>query len=151
MDCLELRCRVNQYAIAVFACLQSCLRIMCVSHCWCGFPGVWGGGGPDRRVWEDCNKDAVAVIPALQSLFLMAQTDKVSAEHKSLEEIRSQLQLVLLDFGLAEELTPRVRKHFISFLHMISAGNGRKAAHHMLLFSTKQVLSCCFWIHRLLL
>ncbi|DBA68897.1 TPA: hypothetical protein ACH3X2_001174 [Trebouxia sp. C0005] len=34
-------------------------------------------------------------------------TDKVSAEHKSLEEIRSQLQLVLLDFGLAEELTPR--------------------------------------------
>ncbi|KAL0035601.1 hypothetical protein WJX79_001935 [Trebouxia sp. C0005] len=65
-------------------------------------------------------------------------TDKVSAEHKSLEEIRSQLQLVLLDFGLAEELTPRVRKHFISFLHMISAGNGRRAAHHMLLFSTKQ-------------
>lgn len=69
----------------------------------------------------------------------MVQTDKVSAEHKSLEEIRSQLQLVLLDFGLAEELTPRVRKHFISFLHMISSGNGRKAAHHMLLFSTKQV------------
>lgn len=66
------------------------------------------------------------------------QTDKVSAEHKSLEEIRSQLQLVLLDFGLAEELTPRVRKHFISFLHMISAGNGRRAAHHMLLFSSKQ-------------
>ncbi|KAL3147271.1 hypothetical protein ABBQ32_002762 [Trebouxia sp. C0010 RCD-2024] len=65
-------------------------------------------------------------------------TDRVSAEHKSLEEIRSQLQLVLLDFGLAEELTPRVRKHFISFLHMISAGNGRKAAYHMLLFSTKQ-------------
>ncbi|KAL0050818.1 hypothetical protein WJX82_007739 [Trebouxia sp. C0006] len=65
-------------------------------------------------------------------------TDKVSAEHKSLEEIRSQLQLVLLDFGLAEELTPRVRKHFISFLHMISAGNGRRAAHHMLLFSSKQ-------------
>lgn len=66
------------------------------------------------------------------------QTDRVSAERKSLEEIRSQLQLVLLDFGLAEELTPRVRKHFISFLHMISAGNGRKAAYHMLLFSTKQ-------------
>lgn len=68
----------------------------------------------------------------------LLQTDKVNAEHKSLEEIRSQLQLVLLDFGLAEELTPRVRKHFISFLHMISAGNGRRAAHHMLLFSSKQ-------------
>ena len=70
----------------------------------------------------------------------MLQTDRVGAEEKSLAEIRSQLQLVLLDFGLAEELTPRVRKHFISFLHMISAGNGRRAAHHMLLFSTKQVL-----------
>ena len=101
-------------------------------------------------MWEECNKDAMAVISLSQFLFLMAQTDKVSAEHKSLEEIRSQLQLVLLDFGLAEELTPRVRKHFISFLHMISAGNGRKAAHHMLLFSTKQVQSCCigleFWL-----
>lgn len=69
----------------------------------------------------------------------MLQTDKVAAEEKSLSEIRSQLQLVLLDFGLAEELTPRVRKHFISFLHMISSGNGRRAAYHMLLFSTKQV------------
>jgi hypothetical protein len=29
---------------------------------------------------------------------------------------------VLLDFGLAEELTPDVRRQFISFLHMISAG-----------------------------
>ncbi len=75
---------------------------------------------------------------AVNTCSLLLQTDKVSAEHKSLEEIRSQLQLVLLDFGLAEELTPRVRKHFISFLHMISAGNGRRAAHHMLLFSTKQ-------------
>lgn len=69
----------------------------------------------------------------------MLQTDKVAAEEKSLSEIRSQLQLVLLDFGLAEELTPRVRKHFISFLHMISSGNGRRAAYHMLLFSTQQV------------
>ena len=73
----------------------------------------------------------------------MLQTDKVGAEEKSLSEIRSQLQLVLLDFGLAEELTPRVRKQFISFLHMISAGNGRRAAHHMLLFSTKQVHCSC--------
>ena len=69
---------------------------------------------------------------------VLLQTDKVDAEKKSLAEIRKQLQLVLLDFGLAEELTPRVRKHFISFLHMISAGNGRRAAYHMLLFSTNQ-------------
>lgn len=32
------------------------------------------------------------------------------------------LQLVLLDFGLVEELQPAVRKHFISFLNMISKG-----------------------------
>ena len=32
------------------------------------------------------------------------------------------LQLVLLDFGLAEELTPPVRVHFISFLHYIAKG-----------------------------
>ena len=38
------------------------------------------------------------------------------------ETVRGQLQLILLDFGLAEELTPAVRHHFISFLHMIAAG-----------------------------
>ena len=32
------------------------------------------------------------------------------------------LQLILLDFGLAEELTPVVRRHFISLLHMIGKG-----------------------------
>jgi hypothetical protein len=32
------------------------------------------------------------------------------------------LQMTLLDFGLAEELTPAVRHHFISFLHAIAAG-----------------------------
>lgn len=32
------------------------------------------------------------------------------------------VQLVLLDFGLAEELTPAVRHHFISFLHHLLAG-----------------------------
>ena len=31
-------------------------------------------------------------------------------------------QIVLLDFGLAEELTPRVRRHFVSFLNCIAAG-----------------------------
>lgn len=38
------------------------------------------------------------------------------------DEVRGKLQLILLDFGLAEELNPTVRKHFISFLHMIAAG-----------------------------
>ena len=46
---------------------------------------------------------------------------------------------ILLDFGLAEELTPRVRKHFISFLHCISRGDGRRGAHHMLHFGQSQM------------
>ncbi|GFH27996.1 ABC1 domain-containing protein [Haematococcus lacustris] len=47
-------------------------------------------------------------------------------------------QLVLLDFGLAEELSPRVRHHFISFLNCIAAGNGLRAAQHLLMWSTQQ-------------
>lgn len=30
---------------------------------------------------------------------------------KSVEEVKAQLQLILLDFGLAEELTPKVTDH----------------------------------------
>lgn len=47
-------------------------------------------------------------------------------------------QLVLLDFGLAEELTPLVRFHFTAFLHAISAGNGLAAAAHLLRWSGHQ-------------
>jgi aarF domain-containing kinase len=51
----------------------------------------------------------------------------------------SQLaQLVLLDFGLAEELTPEVRGHFISFLNAVSAGDGLSAARHLLSWSRRQ-------------
>lgn len=35
---------------------------------------------------------------------------------------KKSMRMTLLDFGLAEELTPAVRFRFISFLHMISAG-----------------------------
>ena len=35
---------------------------------------------------------------------------------------KQALTMTLLDWGLAEELTPRVRHHFISFLHCISSG-----------------------------
>ena len=38
---------------------------------------------------------------------------------------KQPLQLVLLDFGLAEELNFTVRRHFISLLHMISKGAHR--------------------------
>lgn len=46
---------------------------------------------------------------------------------------------ILLDFGLAEELTPRVRRHFISFLHAISKGDAAAGARHMLQFGAVQV------------
>eukprot|EP00879_Flechtneria_rotunda_P001554 GHRR01001713.1.p1 GENE.GHRR01001713.1~~GHRR01001713.1.p1 ORF type:complete len:1175 (+),score=492.98 GHRR01001713.1:413-3937(+) len=47
-------------------------------------------------------------------------------------------QLVLLDFGLAEELTDEVRHHFISFLNAIAAGDGVCAACHLLQWSNEQ-------------
>jgi aarF domain-containing kinase len=50
-------------------------------------------------------------------------------------------QLVLLDFGLAEELTPEVRHHFISFLSAICAGHGRRASRHLLKWGARQ--RCC--------
>jgi aarF domain-containing kinase len=46
---------------------------------------------------------------------------------------------VLLDFGLAEQLTPQVRHHFISFLNAISAGDGLAAAFHLLRWSGHQM------------
>ena len=41
----------------------------------------------------------------------MLQSDHVETAGKSVEEIKAQLQLILLDFGLAEELTPKVCDH----------------------------------------
>lgn len=48
------------------------------------------------------------------------------------------MELILLDFGLAEELTPKVRHHFISFFNCIAAGDGRRAAWHILRWSDTQ-------------
>jgi aarF domain-containing kinase len=50
----------------------------------------------------------------------------------------SSAQLVLLDFGLAEQLTPTVRHHFVSFLNAISAGDGLAASRHLLRWSRRQ-------------
>eukprot|EP00850_Spirogloea_muscicola_P006997 SM000034S12751 [mRNA] locus=s34:565216:570087:- [translate_table: standard] len=55
---------------------------------------------------------------------------------------QGKLQLVLLDFGLAEELSPRVRHHFLSFISMIGLGDGRAAARHLLAFSWPQRQQC---------
>ncbi len=47
-------------------------------------------------------------------------------------------KLVLLDFGLAEALTPTVRYRFISFLNHLCGGNGEDAARHLLLWGSQQ-------------
>ncbi|KXZ56229.1 hypothetical protein GPECTOR_1g2 [Gonium pectorale] len=49
-----------------------------------------------------------------------------------------RVQLVLLDFGLAEELTPTVRYHFISFLHHLMRGDGAAAAAHLLRWTSRR-------------
>lgn len=51
---------------------------------------------------------------------------------------RGKLQLVLLDLGLAEELSPPVRTVFISLLNAIAAGDGRAGARLMLRMSARQ-------------
>ncbi|KAG6546582.1 hypothetical protein Mapa_011771 [Marchantia paleacea] len=58
------------------------------------------------------------------------------------EGIEQKLQLVLLDFGLAEELSPSVRHHFLSFIMMIGDGNGERAAYHLLQFSWPHEQTC---------
>lgn len=45
------------------------------------------------------------------------------------------VELVLLDYGLAEELTPEVRRNFIGFLMAIASGDGQRAAETLLLWS----------------
>lgn len=51
---------------------------------------------------------------------------------------RERARLVLLDFGLAEELTPEVRRRFVSFLNQIAAGDGAAAARHLLRWAAAQ-------------
>jgi predicted unusual protein kinase regulating ubiquinone biosynthesis (AarF/ABC1/UbiB family) len=69
---------------------------------------------------------------------LMAQLLQQQATGQSTADGGASAQLVLLDFGLAEELTPEVRHHFISFLMAISAGDGLAAARHLLSWSHSQ-------------
>lgn len=51
-------------------------------------------------------------------------------------------QLVLLDFGLAEELTPEVRHRFISFINAIGACNADAAARHLLAWNGARPQGC---------
>ena len=51
------------------------------------------------------------------------------------QQQQQQQQLVLLDFGLAEDLSPDVRRHFTSFLNHAAAGSPAHATRHLLRWS----------------
>lgn len=42
------------------------------------------------------------------------------------------IEFIILDFGLAMELHPKTRRHFISFISAVASGNARRAANHIL-------------------
>jgi aarF domain-containing kinase len=99
----------------------------------------------DNFVHTDLHPGNILVRPAI----IDAGKTSVDAgsnnkKKKSIEDIMMKdgdegpVQVILLDFGLAEELTPRVRRHFIGFLNAISAGDGPTAAGHLLNWATRQ-------------
>lgn len=97
----------------------------------------------DNFVHTDLHPGNILVRPAPTAINTNSAGDG-SNKKKSIEDIMMKegdsgpVQLILLDFGLAEELTPRVRRHFIGFLNAISAGDGPTAAGHLLSWSTRQ-------------
>ncbi|KAK3267831.1 hypothetical protein CYMTET_23636 [Cymbomonas tetramitiformis] len=48
------------------------------------------------------------------------------------------IQVVLLDFGLVETVSERVRRHFLSFLFLIGSGDAAGATRHLLQWGEKQ-------------
>ena len=99
------------------------------------------GGASSTASPSPVSASAPAPPPAQQN-----QQHQHQKHHQSLESLssseasaaRGRLQLVLLDLGLAEELTPPVRAVFISLLNAISAGNGRAGARLMLRMGAEQ-------------
>lgn len=49
----------------------------------------------------------------------------------------ARVEIVLLDFGLCEELNGMTRHHFLSFLSHMASGDGTAAARHLLALSNK--------------
>jgi predicted unusual protein kinase regulating ubiquinone biosynthesis (AarF/ABC1/UbiB family) len=81
---------------------------------------------------------AAAASPVLDEAALLLEQQLANGSSSSSDQSALEAQLVLLDFGLAEQLTDEVRHHFISFLNAISAGDGLCAARHLLRWSHTQ-------------
>ena len=80
-------------------------------------------GDPDPAAAGGAEAAAAAAGAVLAAAGAVAEEAGVEIVAPVRERHQPQpLQLVLLDFGLAEELTPAVRFHFISFLHYIAKG-----------------------------
>jgi predicted unusual protein kinase regulating ubiquinone biosynthesis (AarF/ABC1/UbiB family) len=81
---------------------------------------------------------AAAASPVMDEAALLLEHQLANGSSSSSDQPALEAQLVLLDFGLAEQLTDEVRHHFISFLNAISAGDGLCAARHLLRWSHTQ-------------
>lgn len=125
------------------------------SHLWHRKQSTSNGGGNVSRAAATaadggavCSNAAAAELQQpLRSSMSSSHQQSLSSSSREYQCARSttraqsaavSAQLVLLDFGLAEQLTPEVRHHFISFLMAISAGDGLAAARHLLQWSNDQ-------------
>ena len=84
-------------------------------------------GVPTAQQGSRCRHSELAAFVTLSSTNLLQVRPRLEVAPQqgvpgAREGTEEQLQLVLLDFGLAEELPPAVRHHFISLLNMIAKG-----------------------------
>eukprot|EP00955_Chlamydomonas_euryale_P101875 365377-Chlamydomonas_euryale.AAC.50 len=101
-----------------------------------GGAGRKGGAAGVSSAVEAGNQQASGACGGAASL--PGVTEKAGTGLEPCHHGRPRTQLVLLDFGLAEELAPRVRHHFLSFISSICAGRGRCAAQHLLQWADVQ-------------
>ena len=67
-----------------------------------------------------------------------SRSSSTSSSRSSSRSTEVKAQLVMLDFGLAQELSPQERQHFISFIMNIGSGDGVSAARHVLAWGEDQ-------------
>jgi predicted unusual protein kinase regulating ubiquinone biosynthesis (AarF/ABC1/UbiB family) len=96
-------------------------------------PGADSSSGTNARLAAA----AAAASPVVDDAALLLE-QQLAGGSSSSGQPALEAQVVLLDFGLAEQLTDEVRHHFISFLNAISAGDGLRAARHLLRWSHTQ-------------
>ena len=112
-------------------------------HAWAaaGGNGASGGAADSAPAKPPSVEQAAAPEPALPASTVGDSSGAVAAAAATTAcapARRTRPRLVLLDFGLAEELPPAVRSRFVSFLNQIAAGDGAAAALHLLRWARVQ-------------